>query len=227
MQGFGYAIKYLYEKFILRDVLSFVTPGALVVLAASLLFLSGSLPQQLETLLRYSRETHWLLYILLFGAFYLVGFAVQCLGEITGLIQFTPYAEKSWHKRRSMFCCSWDKNYDKPQESNIWWWKEHEELKKFWEATREETKYNENAQQGRERLVVLKQMCANGFLAIIIAAILLAISYIPLLWVKLVLLIILVVLPLVASLFWGHRVHVLRQYTREKLIIPSRQPRQK
>ena len=81
MGDIGNTIKYLYEKFILRDLLSFITPGAIIILIAFLLFLpEPSLSQRLDTVLKYSGDMHWLLYIPLFGLFYIVGFAVQCFG---------------------------------------------------------------------------------------------------------------------------------------------------
>ena len=83
MRDFGNVIKDLYEKFILRDILSFVTPGAIVVLTAFVLFIQEpTLRDNLEKFFEYSRSMHWLLYIPLFGVFYTVGFAIQCFGEI-------------------------------------------------------------------------------------------------------------------------------------------------
>ncbi len=226
MGDIGSAIKYLYSQFILRDVLSFIMPGAIVVLTAFLLFLPETcLTQRLGTLFRFSRDMHWLLYIPLFGVFYVVGFALQCLGELFGFVRFSPYAEKNRSKRWNMFRPSWDKNYDKPKKSNMWWWDEHKKHADFFHAIKGDTKDNADLRQGHERLVVMKQMCANGFLAIVIAGFLLAISYIPLLWVKLLLSITLVVVPLLASLFWGHRVYVLRQYTRERITVDRKKGR--
>jgi len=222
MGDFGSAIKSLYQDFILRDVLSFVMPGAIVVLTAFLLFLPETcFNQRLDTLFSYSQDMHWLLYIPIFGLFYMVGFAIQCLGEMFGFVRFSPLDEKSWGKRWSMFTFGWDKNCKEPcksntGESNIWWRESERFWAKFFKAVKEPTKDNEGKRQGRERLVIMKQMCANGFLATIIAALLVAINLSPSLYVKLVLVIILVVLPLIASLFWGHRVHMLQQYTREK-----------
>ena len=60
----GDVIKNLYDKFIMRDLLSFITPGAVVVLTAFLLLLPEQcLSQRLDTLFKYSHDMHWLLYI--------------------------------------------------------------------------------------------------------------------------------------------------------------------
>jgi len=202
MGEFGNAVKYLYQQFILRDVLSFVTPGAMVVFTA--LFLVY--PQ----LLSYS--IHWLLYIPLFGVFYMVGFAVQCLGELFGVIHFSPPDKYPWplSQRLNIFWSDWTRDKDE-----IWWVKYYKEVEKFYRANTDE-----GARQARERLIVLKQMCANGSLALLIAGVLLAFSFCPLSWVRLAV-ISLVTLVFLVSLFWGHRVHVLRQYAREKVLSKS------
>ncbi len=215
------AIKYLYSQFILRDVLSFITPGAIVVLTAFLLLLpEPCLSQRLDKLFEYSRYIHWLLYIPLFGIFYMVGFAIQCFGEFIGFIRIHRIARSCWCQRFKVFGCNWackrhKKDKNRCYEPDFIWWKEaHKAVVEFYERTSDK----DWARQQDERLVVLKQMCGNGFLAIAIAAFLLGISFIPWLWLKLPLRIILVLLPLVASLFWGYRVHVLRQDTMSRAI---------
>ena len=200
MGDFGDAINNLYRQFILRDVLSFITPGAIIVFTALFLFF----PELL------SRSIHWLLYIPLFGIFYMVGFAVQCLGEILGLITTQGLAKSRLCQRLQIFGCNWaDKS------TSIIWWKEtHKETVDFFEATSNK----EWAQQQRERLVVLKQMCGNGFLAIVIAGVFLAANYCP--WSHANPCIAsLVAFMLLASLLWGHRIHLLRQDTMGKAIL--------
>jgi hypothetical protein len=214
MGGFGDAVKYLYEKFILRDVLSFITPGAIIVVTATYLLF----PEM------FSYHIPWPLYIPLFGFFYMVGFATQCLGEMFGLIRFSPYTEKSWRKRWSMFLCSWDKNYETPTKSNIWWWTAYKHWDKFLDAVKEDTGHNERERQVRERLVIFKQMCANSFLAGVISVIFIAVNFCPWQYANL-LIVSLAAFLLLASLFWGHRVHELRQYTQERLSITQNQPR--
>jgi uncharacterized membrane protein YdfJ with MMPL/SSD domain len=201
----GDAIKYLYSQFILRDVLSFITPGAIVVFAATYVFY----PKLLHS------PIHWLLFIPLFGVCYIVGFALQCFGELFGFIRFTPYGERSWGKRVGIFSCSFTHDYDKTDKSNIWWWEEQKELTEFFEATAG----NEGAQQGHERLVVLKQMCGNGFIAIFIAGIFALVYFFCLCTCAKITLGVSLAIILLGSLFWGHRVHMLRQYTRERIIM--------
>ena len=224
MGDFGNALKYLYSQFILRDVLSFITPGAIIVLSVFVLFLPEySLVQRLDKLFEYSQSIHWLLYIPLFGVFYIVGFAIQCFGEITGLVRSHRIAKSSCCQRFKVFGCNWACKQEKQGESNecdfpdfIWWKEAHKEMVKFNKETQDEGK--EWAWLRHERLVVLKQMCGNSSLSIFIAGIFLAVSFCPLLWVKL-LIVSLVVFLLLASLFWGYRVHELRLDTMDKEII--------
>jgi len=210
MGDFGNAIKYLYREFILRDILSFVTPGAIIVMAVLYFFFSE--------LLFPSYSIHWLLYIPLFGVFYLVGFAVQCFGEFLGIISFSPPDEYPWPLKQrwnilNPIGAHWTKDKD-----IVWWNKYYKKMEEFWKVT----KSDEEAQQRRERLIVLKQMCANGFLSILIAGIFFGVSFCSFLCVKF-LVVSVVAFLLTASLFWGYRVHVLRQYAREKIIVSSRQ----
>jgi hypothetical protein len=199
MGDVGNAIKYLYSQFILRDVLSYITPGAIVVLTAFLILLPElTLKDSLQRLFEYSREMHWLLYIPLFGVFYMAGFAIECLGRILGPIRIHPFDKSYLGDRLKVFCPSRDE-----QDKKIWkGWEEHQEEELDVEKAIQEGKGW--AQPTRERLIVLKQMCASGFLAIFIAVVLLGISYTHLFWLKLLLVVILVAL-LLASLFWGYR----------------------
>ena len=225
MGNFGDAIKYLYEKFILRDMLSFVVPGAIVVFTAFILVWPWTiLEEQFGNLFKFTSSIPWLLYIPLFGLFYMVGFSLQCFGEIIGLIRVHRNAKGSCRQRRKIFHCDWD------EESNIWWIKAHKEVVSFYKSTQrkdeQEKDQHEWARLQHERLVVLKQMCANGFLACVIALVLLAIrfitnvviikdsisSYVALGAVGII------GLLLIISLLWGYRVHELRLDTMEKEI---------
>jgi hypothetical protein len=208
MGDIGETIKGLYDKFILRDVLSFIIPGAIVILTGFLLFLpQPGFLQRLSALFEYSRDIHWLLYIPLFGFFYTIGFAIQCLGEISGFVLTQGLAMCTLKQRLGFLCPGWHKKPDK-----LRWWgyiyeirsKEHLKIKK------QKKEVREWASQEIERLVVLKQMCGNNFCAIVLAGIIVGFSYIPIFWLKIVVLCLLIGLPLLMSLLWGHRVHVLR-----------------
>ena len=226
MGDFGNAIKYLYSQFILRDVLSFITPGAIIVLSVFVLFLPEySLVQRLDKLFEYSQSIHWLLYIPLFGVFYIVGFAIQCFGEITGLVRSHRIAKSSCCQRFKVFGCNWACKQEKQGESNecdfpdfIWWKEAHKEVVKFNKETQDEGK--KWAWLRHERLVVLKQMCANGFLAMLIAVVVLAVHVaFPHFENWRMIVVVGLTVILLPSLFWGYRVHELRLDTMDKEII--------
>jgi hypothetical protein len=197
----GEALKYLYDKFVIRDLLSFVTPGA-IVLWAVLYFYNREL---LNT------HTHWLIYIPIFGLIYVIGFAIQCFGEILDLVITQRLMPSSRYQRWGFFLCDWRNKADALQ----WWRKLYRTIiTQNITIKRQDKEVREWASQDIERLVVLKQMCGNNFCAFILAAIAIGISYIPIFELKISLLCLLIGLPLLASLFWGHRVHVLRHNDR-------------
>jgi len=213
----GDAIKYLYSQFILRDVLSFITPGAIVTITALVILL------QPHEIIYLSHSIHWVLYIPIFGVFYIIGFALQCFGELIGFIRFTPHSERNCCNRWRMFCCNFTRDYKKrkkPNKSIIWWWEEDKKLHEFYEAASDNT----GIQQGHERMVVLKQMCGNGFMAILIAGIFIAVDFCSWQYAN-IFIVSLVAFLFLVSLFWGHRVHMLKQYTRETVFIEERKKR--
>ena len=143
----GDAIKDLYAKFILRDVLSFITPGAIVVLAAFLILLpEAPLKDNLEKLFDYSRSMYWLLYIPLFGVFYFAGYAIQCVGTSAS----GGYLPKKTEELK----------------------KDREKMIGFLNGTTNA----EWARQYHERTIIHKQMCANNLGAFIIAGVFLVVD---------------------------------------------------
>lgn len=188
-------LKYLYREFILRDILSFVTPGAIVVFPVLYSLFPG---------IRFE-VPHWLLYIPFFGVLFMVGFAIQCFGEFVGIVRTQENVGGTWHQRLGIFRC-WN-------ESNIWWKEVHERATQF----QKETKQDEDASRRVERLVVLKQMCGNCSIALAIAVILLMIaSWWPQASRMATIVLAVVLVPFV---YWGHRVHVLRQMTLTRAIL--------
>ncbi|OGO23789.1 MAG: hypothetical protein A2144_09045 [Chloroflexi bacterium RBG_16_50_9] len=197
MGDIGSAIEHLYDKFLLRDVLSFITPGAIIVWIACFRFF----PQLLE------QHFHWLLYILIFGVFYLVGYAVQCFGRIIGCIRLYRTDKSCFGQRLKIFCCSWIEKPDLLKEER------EKEIDFLNTITKDNFKW---AGQYRERVVVHKQMCANNFWAIIIAGVFISVS--AAFQNKCVNLgvISFVTLLLLFSLLWDYRDSVLAQDTIER-----------
>jgi len=77
------AVKTLYQKFVMRDIFSFVTPGA--ILLASILYLFSS---DFYNVLRISKEIHFLLYLPVFGVFYALG--VFCMSAGAFILDNSP-----------------------------------------------------------------------------------------------------------------------------------------
>jgi hypothetical protein len=216
MGDLGSAIKYLYNQFILRDVLSSITPGAVVVLTAFLILLpEPTLKDSLEKLFEYSSNMHWLLYIPLFGVFYIAGFAIECLGRIFGLIEIHRLDKSHFLERLRVFCPSWEDRDDtlKLREN----WRKHQEEEADVENALKQMGI-EAEQLTRERLIVLKQMCAAGSLTVVIAGVFLAVNFCPWQYANR-LIVSLVAFLLLASLYWGYRWAKLAVDTREPKIL--------
>lgn len=86
MQGIAEAIKYFYQEFILRDVLAYVTPGAIIVGCVLLLQY-----KDLAAIISILKDIPFVASIPIFGALFLIGFGLQNLGEMIGLLK--------WHER--------------------------------------------------------------------------------------------------------------------------------
>jgi hypothetical protein len=207
-----------------------VLPGAEVALAAFILTWPWTiLSEQFGDLFQFTFSIPWLLYIPIFGLFYLVGFAVQCFGELLGLIRIHRTARSNWRQRFKILWCGWD------EESNIWWKEAHKEVVHFHGVIQkgdERNKQFEWAQLQQERLIVLKQMCANGFLASCIAGLFLVFRLFSNMVLNEVIsgrclafvtfgLVAIVAVLLTISLLWGYRVHELRLNTMEQEILSS------
>ena len=203
----GEAIKYLYSQFILRDVLSFITPGAIVLLSATHVF-----NKSFESL-----SIHWLFYVPLFGLAFVTGFAIQCLGEIIGVVSFRPNIKITCADKMKIIFCRWREPEDtrckwNDPENPLGMKKAYEEDQDFWKAIGKD----DDKRQGRERVVILTQMCINISISLVIAVIPFAIHQWSILASQILAYIVFSILIL--SLFWGHRVHVLRRFNREEVI---------
>lgn len=85
MSDISDTIKGFYSDFILRDLLSFVTPGAIVVF--SLVF---ALWESWEKIIYTLCLIPWPVWILIFGFFYLTGLTLQIIGESICCFKFPP-----------------------------------------------------------------------------------------------------------------------------------------
>jgi hypothetical protein len=203
----GDTIKYLYNQFIIRDMLSYVTPGAILIWTTIDLFFSDLADRNLA----------WPYYIVMFGVFYATGFALESLNELVGTRIRREYRSSLRQRINILFTSTWeirrtsDGKIDEDYDETVFWWTEgfKRDYKFF-----DKTKKDKEAQQGRERIVVIKVMSGNILVAIICSAI---VGFLKLVnsspWFLLV-----VALPLCFSLFWGQRITMLRQWCREEIL---------
>ena len=205
MSELSEAIDSVYSKFVMRDLLSFITPGAAVVGAVSLSIFQ---PSDISTFLEKASIG---VYVLLFGICYMFGFAVQSFGAQMGLIKFydpkdIPEAAKDNGRMRT-----------REGMEAVW-----AHLVKFNIVANKESK------EQRERLVILKQMSGNCAVAMLIATVLFAIKAILVLFsitvslpTDLAWVLPLLVVTILGFIFLrvGHRIHREQQMAWEKTIL--------
>lgn len=224
MSGLSDTVKYLYEKLLLRDLLSYVVPGAIVSTAFAVMLdvtpLSLSHPIWLVRSLPSILQIGVL--ILSFGLLQIVGLAVGFVGESVLLgSRANPRHCKplslllNWpHLKRirsrlsegltTLRKCIWGGDPERVRDKE-----QYTRLAQFLTATGGKDK----ASQQRERFVVLQQACGNnalalGFLAVVVG------------WKHLVAPgLALVLVGLGIALYLAHWAHLTRQIRWEKTII--------
>lgn len=151
----GNIVDGLYEKFILRDVLSFITPGAILVITVnSALNITDNAMDirnhMLHTLM--SSIPSVLTIIIIYGVLFVVGFTLQTLGEVVGIIRFHDYRNDAGSIDNGEF---------------------YRVKGKFMGPGMKE------AARQRERFVVLKQLSGNNAMAILLSAVALLVKLVP------------------------------------------------
>ncbi|MEK6281057.1 MAG: hypothetical protein AABN95_11950 [Acidobacteriota bacterium] len=163
------SIKYFYQEFILRDVLSYVTPGAIVAGCVLKLNYGDSAGILLKDL-------PGVYYIPIFGVLFLIGFALQNLGELLHILK--------WHDRRN------DKTH-------------LQILKTFHSRSKAVGENAEWIERTRERMAVKKIASGTAIMATLISLVLIALKeYYP---ASLEVAEVLLCLLLVIALYQGHR----------------------
>jgi len=95
MQGIAEAIKYLYQQFILRDVVAYVAPGT--ILAACLV---GVHFGGLEPALIFIKGIPAIAYVPIYGLLFTTGLGIQNFGEMIKLLKDTVRANEKEHLDR-------------------------------------------------------------------------------------------------------------------------------
>lgn len=82
MEGIGEAIKYLYQEFILRDVVAYVTPGTILSVCVLKIYFGT-----LSAVLVFINEIPKLAYIPIYGFLFITGLAIENLGEVLHVLR--------------------------------------------------------------------------------------------------------------------------------------------
>lgn len=124
----------LYSKLLLRDIFGKIVPGSVVLLAVYVSFFlpKDSLKEALDNL----QSIPFWIWLFFLGFAWVTAFAVQAIGETTGLIR-----------------------YHREQSNEEFYAKRHKFNSHATEVERQEL----------ERLIVIKEACGNGYLAVSIA----------------------------------------------------------
>ena len=97
MSDLSDTIKGFYSDFILRDLLSFVTPGAIVVFSIAFM-----LSESWEQLFKNLCIIPWFAWILFFGFFYLIGLSLQVVRELFPWLKFPPIVYRNKYRDTAM-----------------------------------------------------------------------------------------------------------------------------
>lgn len=94
MDNFFGIVEAFYSRFILRDLLAKITPGAIVLLVVCSNINFDNIVVELL------KSSNLIVCILFFSIAWIVGFAIQGIGELLGLIKYheNEEAEKNYHR---------------------------------------------------------------------------------------------------------------------------------
>jgi hypothetical protein len=149
MQGIAEAIKYLYQQFILRDVVAYVAPGTIVAACLLRLYLGGA-----EPAFNFIKNIPIIAYVPLYGLLFTMGLGIQRLGERIKILKN--------HQRKD------DKErFDILQDFH------RAVLLREIDQTSD---YAETLERTRERIEVKKYSCGNIALSLIMGAVLIMIA---------------------------------------------------
>lgn len=82
MQGIAEAIKYLYQQFILRDVVAYVAPGTILAACLLRVYFGG-----LEPAVLFIQGIPKIAYVPIYGLLFTMGLGIQNFGELIGLLK--------------------------------------------------------------------------------------------------------------------------------------------
>ena len=162
MQGITEAIKYLYQQFILRDVVAYVAPGA--ILAGCVFCVVFGTDKAVRILLGIPA----IAYLPIYGIVFITGLGLENLGEMLRMLRFHNRGDES-HKRRKDRSRADDREHFRV-------------LQKFHRATSaqgdrdKDDGYGAWLERTRERITVKKYASGNIAIAILVSMVLLLVT---------------------------------------------------
>jgi hypothetical protein len=162
MEGIAEAIKYLYQQFVLRDVVAYVAPGAILV-ACILWVIFGT-----ENAVILVRDLPAIAYLPLYGIVFITGLGLENLGEMLGMLRFHN-RRKDFNKRRKARRLREDTDHFRV-------------LQEFHRANSipgendKDSGYGVWLERTRERITIKKYASGNVAMAMLISMILIAVT---------------------------------------------------
>ena len=158
MQGIAEAIKYLYQQFILRDVVAYVTPGTILAVCALKIYLGS-----MDAAVTFIKAIPTVAYIPIYGFLFITGLGIQNLGEF---LRVLPEHDRLADSKNNL-------SADQVRFAK---------LQEFHRATSgahvpgEANNYSDALERTRERIEVKKYASGNIAAAIVLSAILVGIT---------------------------------------------------
>jgi len=151
MQGITEAIKYLYQQFILRDVVAYVAPGAVLAVCLLGVHLGGPLPT-----INFIKDIPAIAYVPIYGLLFTTGLGIQNFGEMIKLLRDSVRRNEKEH-------------LDKLQEF-------HRAVLSNRVSGQMVNEYSDVLERTRERIEIKKYATGNLALAMVMGAILIWIT---------------------------------------------------
>ncbi|HEV8426527.1 MAG TPA: hypothetical protein VGQ41_01350 [Pyrinomonadaceae bacterium] len=149
MQGIGEAIKYLYQQFILRDVVAYVAPGTVIAACLLRVYLGG-----LEPAVNFIRAIPTIAYVPIYGLLFTMGLGIQHLGEMIKVL----------------------KNHDRKNDEDRFINLQRFHRAVLLGHVDQSNDYAETMERTRERIEVKKYACGNIAIAIVMGTILILLA---------------------------------------------------
>ena len=151
MQGIAEAIKYLYQQFILRDVVAYVTPGTILAFCV----LKVHLGSTMAAVAFINTNIPAVAFVPIYGLLFITGLAIQNLGE---MLKVLPE-----HNRDN-------------EEERFGTLQRFYRVTSAGHVTKEKSDYGDTLERVRERIEVKKYASGNIAAAMVISAILIGVT---------------------------------------------------